>query len=332
MKKENGGKEMILSEKIVALRRQMGWSQEELASRLEVSRQSVSKWEVGAAIPDLDRILKISELFGVSTDYLLKDTMEEIAYSGGQEEPDGRSVSPEEAGDLLGLTRAVAGKIASAVTLFIVSPVTMLQLAALAEEDRIGEDMAMGIGVTVLLLLVVVGTALCIYHGMRLERFSWLEKEPFSLQYGVEGIVEKEKREFEASFRRSMVTGTVLCIVGVIPLILAGGFGMDDFACITCVSVLLVFVAAGANILVRAGMVQDSFNKLLQTEDYTEENKFRRKKLASFPGCYWLIVTAVYLGASFYTDRWDSTWIVWPVAGVLYAAVYSILKALVKTN
>lgn len=61
---------MILAEKIISLRKQMGWSQEELAGQLSVSRQSVSKWELGASIPDLDKILKMSELFGVSTDYL----------------------------------------------------------------------------------------------------------------------------------------------------------------------------------------------------------------------------------------------------------------------
>ena len=65
---------MILAEKIIKLRKQEGWSQEELAMKLGISRQSVSKWESTASIPDLDKIIKLSELFGVSTDYLLKDS------------------------------------------------------------------------------------------------------------------------------------------------------------------------------------------------------------------------------------------------------------------
>ena len=67
---------MILADKIAELRKKNGWSQEELAGQLGVSRQSVSKWESAASIPDLDKILKLSELFGVSTDYLLKDSWE----------------------------------------------------------------------------------------------------------------------------------------------------------------------------------------------------------------------------------------------------------------
>ena len=62
---------MILSEKIIMLRKKYGWSQEELAERLDISRQSVSKWESGASIPDLERIVSMSQLFGVTTDYLL---------------------------------------------------------------------------------------------------------------------------------------------------------------------------------------------------------------------------------------------------------------------
>ena len=64
---------MVLGEKIALLRKQKGWSQEDLAERLDISRQSVSKWESGTSVPDLDKIIKVSELFQVSTDFLLKD-------------------------------------------------------------------------------------------------------------------------------------------------------------------------------------------------------------------------------------------------------------------
>ena len=67
---------MIISEKIMSLRKQYGWSQEELADLVGVSRQSVSKWESAASMPDIQKIIKLSEVFGVSVDYLLKDEMD----------------------------------------------------------------------------------------------------------------------------------------------------------------------------------------------------------------------------------------------------------------
>lgn len=67
---------MILADKIITLRKKAGWSQEELASQIGVTRQSVSKWEGAQSVPDLDKVVQMSRLFGVSTDYLLKDELE----------------------------------------------------------------------------------------------------------------------------------------------------------------------------------------------------------------------------------------------------------------
>ena len=66
----------MLAEKIMSLRKQKGWSQEQLAEQLGVSRQAVSKWESGISIPDLDKVVNMSTLFGVCTDYLLKEDFE----------------------------------------------------------------------------------------------------------------------------------------------------------------------------------------------------------------------------------------------------------------
>lgn len=67
---------MTLGEKIYRLRTEQGFSQETFGERLGVSRQSVSKWETDQSVPELDKIVAISEMFGVSTDSLLKETAE----------------------------------------------------------------------------------------------------------------------------------------------------------------------------------------------------------------------------------------------------------------
>ena len=99
---DRGGSKMILADKIIENRKKNGWSQEELANRLGVSRQSVSKWESAQAVPDLKKILQLAEVFGVTTDYLIKDEIEETQalepapVDKGLEETI-RSVSMEEA-------------------------------------------------------------------------------------------------------------------------------------------------------------------------------------------------------------------------------------------
>ena len=215
--------DMILAEKIITLRKRMNWSQEELAEKLDISRQSVSKWEVGATIPDLDKILKMSELFGVSTDYLLKDEMDVTELTGGKDMPEGRVVSVEEANAYMDTAKEVCGRIATAVSLFILSPVCLILMAAMWEGSVLEDRMAI-FGVIVLLLVVAAGVAICIFNGMKLEKYKYLEEESFSLQYGVEGIVQKRQSDFEEKYRMSVVVGTILCIIGVIPLLLTSVF------------------------------------------------------------------------------------------------------------
>ena len=67
---------MDIAEKIIKLRKESGWSQEDLAEKLYVSRQAISRWENGTALPDAQNVLQISKLFGVTTDYLLNDDYE----------------------------------------------------------------------------------------------------------------------------------------------------------------------------------------------------------------------------------------------------------------
>ena len=64
---------MTMGEKIQNMRKARGWSQEELADRIGVTRQAVSRWEANSAKPDADKIIAICDLFGISADYLLRD-------------------------------------------------------------------------------------------------------------------------------------------------------------------------------------------------------------------------------------------------------------------
>lgn len=97
---------MILADKIITLRKKAGWSQEELASQLGVTRQSVSKWEGAQSVPDLDKVVQMSRLFGVSTDYLLKDELEEEEFLESEaDETPLRRVTMEQARDTLRCAR-----------------------------------------------------------------------------------------------------------------------------------------------------------------------------------------------------------------------------------
>lgn len=78
---------MKLLDKLIVLRKQNGWSQEDFAEKLDVSRQAISRWENGTALPDAQNLLRISKLFNVSADYLLNDDYEdEIGILAGEKD------------------------------------------------------------------------------------------------------------------------------------------------------------------------------------------------------------------------------------------------------
>ena len=321
---------MILADKIIELRKKAGYSQEELAEKMGVSRQSVSKWEGALSIPDLDKILLMSEIFGVSTDYLLKDEMGEEIPSPKEEisESKFRKVSMEEANEFIKVKDETAPMVAIGVALCILSPVIMFFLTALEEMGKIGinESAAGGIGIIALVLLVLPAVALFITSGMKTGKFEYLDEEPIELAYGVAGMIKERQNKLRSNHIRDCVIGVCLCVLSAIPIFIGAFFEDADGEILIALCLTLMIVAAGVYVLIRTGIPWATTEKLLQQDDYTVENKQMEKKLAPIATIYWCTVTAVYLGWSFYTFAWDQTWIIWPVAAVFFGIFEGILK------
>lgn len=183
---------MIFADKLIQLRKKNGWSQEELAEQMNVTRQSVSKWEGAQSIPDLEQIIKLSELFGVTTDYLLKDEIEETENINTTKDNSSlRTVSMEEANAFLSVKAATSKLISFAVFLCIISPICLIVLSAFSEIPKYGlsENAAVGIGMTVLVILIAIAVAIFISSGSKTSSFEYLEKEMFETEYGVTGMV-----------------------------------------------------------------------------------------------------------------------------------------------
>ena len=328
---------MILGDKITDLRKKNGWSQEELANRLGVSRQAVSKWESASSIPDLDKILKMSDLFGVSTDYLLKDSLEmeramkELSeddhVESGIGEETVRMISMETANVYLKLLQKISSKIALAVSLCILSPVLLIIFAGVADEKvgaNVSPEAAVGAGVVFLLLMVAAAVAIFIICGRKADVYEFLEKESIELAYGVKGLVEREKYGYEAVHSRKLMLGIVLCILSAVPIMVFAVSDKSGVLVLIGVDLCLILVAIGVYLIVSTGIIYGGFQKLLEEGDYTRHQKAENKRNDVLDKIYWCSVTAIYLAWSFITMDWGKTWIIWPVAGVAYGAVIGI--------
>lgn len=328
---------MSLGDKIAELRRHRGWSQENLAERLGVTRQSVSKWESGASVPDLDKIIGLSELFGVTTDYLIKcEGAAEAAPSEAEPADDqhSRYVTASMAREFIELTSANAPKTALAVALFVLSPICLILLSALSELPGavISEGAAVGLGIAILLIMVAAGVAMLILLSAKISKYEFLEMDSIRLDAEAARFVGRMKAEFEKPYYLSVAAGVALCIIGALPLIVLACIEASDLIISAGVGMLLILVAAAVYLFVRFGGIRSAYNKLLQEEDYTPENKEVERRTGTFTGIYWCVITAAYLGVSFVTSQWDRTWIIWPVAGVLFAALRAIAYSVIKNK
>ena len=182
---------MILADKIIKLRKKNGWSQEELACKMNVSRQAVSKWESAQTIPDLEKILQLSTLFGVTTDYLLKDEIEDEIFTDDSDTSI-KKITIKEANDYLDQRKRASWQIAVATFLCILSPIALLILGAATETPSLGvSETVMGVvGLVVLFVFVLTAVPIYIYCGFKNEPYAFLDKNaPFELEYGVKGLV-----------------------------------------------------------------------------------------------------------------------------------------------
>ena len=326
---------MILADKIVTLRKRAGWSQEELAAQLGVSRQSVSKWEGAQSVPDMQKVVQMSRLFGVTTDYLLKEELGEPEPAPAESDAPLRRVTMEQAADYLAQRQAAAPKLALATLLCVLSPVALLLLAALSDRPgaALSENAAAGIGLCVLLVLVAAAVAVFITCAAQVKAYAFLESEPFETAYGVTGMVRGRRAAFAPRHTRGKVAGTVLCILSAVPLFIAVCLDGSDLLYVGAVCLLLVLAGVGSAVFVYGGVCWAAMDRLLEEGDYVRPRKRQNGVVGAISSIYWLVATAAYLLWTF-GPWWDvqpqDTWILWAVAGVLYGAVMALERGIRK--
>ncbi len=317
---------MIFADKLINLRKKSGMSQEELAERINVSRQSVSKWEGAQSVPDLKKILALSEIFGVSTDYLLKDEIEacpDMPVIIENDMPALRKVTLAEASEFLALNEKNARASALAVLLCIVCPIPLIFLGALS-------DAAGVVGLIILLIIAASAVGIFIISDKFVESFKYLEKEEIDTEYGVSGMVGEKKNMCMKNCTRDNICGTVLCILSVIPILASFAVSEKDIVGAAGVCIFLFILSVGVYLIVRSDTIEEGFDKLLEEGRYCRENKIERNKVPDISKIYWLILTAVNILVCFITNDWGITWVIWAIGGVLYGVIAEIKKIIIK--
>lgn len=320
---------MILADKIINERKKNGWSQEELADKLSVSRQSVSKWEGAQSVPDLNRIIKMAELFNVSIDYLLKDEIEseendEATIESGSSL---RKVSMEEASSYLKLIKDNNLTNSIAIALFVLCPTVLIMLAGLSQKANspITENMAGGLGLLVLFIFVAIGIALTVMINSKEKKYDYLKTEDFDTEYGVSGMVKELIKNYEAKHTMNTIISVILFIFSAIPLLASAFMEAPDWVTVMMVCVLLIMVAIGCSIITYSSRIMSSYKTLL--EERKDRKKLKAEKtMSNINTIYWLVAVIGFFVLNMILKLWAYTGVYWIIAGLLYGVVIAISK------
>ena len=190
----------------------------------------------------------------------------------------------------------------------------------------LAEDAAAAAGVIALFLMVAVGLAILLPRAIRYQRYSSLKDTPFELAYGVEGVIREQAAAFEPVFTQTVTVSVILFVLSVVPLFLPILMGRQD-AVDFMIPLLFVIAGAGVYLLIPKGLEKSAFDTLLRENSASPREREREKTEDAVGAVYWPVVIAVYLGWSFWTGKWGVTWVVWPVAALLFAAVVSAVHA-----
>lgn len=325
---------MNLSEKIFNERRKLGLSQEQFAEKMQISRQAVSKWESGQSTPDLDKIVLMSQIFGVSTDYLLKeedDTVGDNQIVREVENTDAalRVLTKDESDSYMEEREKSGKRIAIGVSLCLLSLAFSCIAILIAKGMGVPEDIQDAAAGTVMFLLIGTAVMLFVMSGLRLHVYEYLEKEDFMLPEDIKQLIMDKKNAYQERFNIHITVGVVLTILSVVLCMLAETFlaytAGKDYTDEVQGVIMFSLLAIAVFLFVRAGMRMGTYDILLQEKDYSKDKKRAKRegedRMGLIAGIYWCLMCAIYLGFSFLTNDWGRSWILWPVAGCVFGAI-----------
>ena len=324
---------MILAEKIIYLRKKNGWTQENLAEKLQVSRQAVSKWEGALSVPDLEKILILSKIFGVTTDYLLKDEIEDEEFTDESDQLTKKQVSLVLAHDYLERRKNAAKQIAIATFLCIIAVLPLLLLSAATEipEISLSPAIAAGLGLILLFILVTIAVIIFIFNSFKNTPYTFIDREPFETEYEVNGMVKEKQKVFRTTYIKYNIIAISLCILSPIPLFV-GIITNKEVFLIEMLTISILLAGIGVVLYILAGVQWISMQKLLKEGDYELRNQKRIYIKKTVSRIYWLTFTSLYLGWSFLTKDWKITWIIWPIAGIMFVVILSLCNLFSDRN
>lgn len=287
---------MAFSENLQFIRAQAGVTQEHLAEQLEVSRQSVSKWESNASFPEMDTLLRICDLYDVDLDTLLRGSVEESRISDTARYD------------------AFMNRFSLRMSLAIAAIIAGIGLMALLNAAGVAEYLS----AAAFLLVVTLSVVVIVASGIQHENFR--KQHPVIADF----YPQTEKDAFHAKFVWYISGGVGAILFDVVLFLLFGSMLPEREPYESLLGGVFLLIIAGAVFsFVYGGMQEDKYKiwKYNRDNNPTPEAKKKLDLIGASCAVIMLLATAVYVGLGLTRDAWSTAWWVFAVGGILCGAV-----------
>ena len=278
---------------------------------------------VGIVISEFGNLEELAEEFGIS----------QVVNHQNVERDTSRYVDREEAEAFIEMSRRTSIWVSFGVMLCILSPCALIYIGTLQDYSKngISDGMIVLFGLIPLLLLVAIAVVMFCWNGMKMEKYEYMKKENFQMDAAFKEDLKQRQEQEKPKATLKLIIGILLCIFSVMPLLVVGAMFDDDLYAVYALIFLLVMVSVSIWFFIAGGSIVNSLKILLQEEEFSKEGKKSQKLMDVIGGIYWPVATVIYLGWSFWTMDWGFTWIVWPIAGILYGVIASICNIVQKS-
>lgn len=276
---------------------------------------------VGTVISEFGNLDELSDVLGIDR-YVQNPCDFNEVKNGFTVEIPARTVNKEETDKFLRDSAVRAIQIGIGVLLCILSPVC----PTLAEGIGIND----AIGMIPFFIMIAIAVGLLIFSSIKYSKWDYLKKEQCIMDFATIDYIKKRREENTTVYAIFLVIGIGLCIVSVIPCALLDELNVRflsvDMEAVGC-SLFLALVAIGVFFIISSSLIKSSFNSILKycnceyienRININEQKRNQPKPSDNVSSLFWSTVACIYFSYSFLTFNWGTSWLIWPVASVIY--------------
>jgi hypothetical protein len=175
-------------------------------------------------------------------------------------------------------------------------------------------------------IFLVPAVGLFVFYGMKISRYQFLEKGEFYLDKGLRPSLEAESKQIQETSTIKIVAGVVMCVGSILVMFIISTFMLYGVG----VSIMLALIGIAVYLFITGGMQRDIYDRLLRKGEYAPKNIKAERIIGAIASVYWPLMVLLYLLWSFLLNAWGTSWILWPIAGILFGVLSAILRIVVK--